>query len=251
MAKQPTLHYKDYRKIRAGDPGYTPEKKRAKRYFSPTEQRELPVRQFQRLANEQAKTLKYEAEQEKKQQREVKQAEKELNNLQRYFKVVSKAESGKASLSKALATEHMSRKTFEKVNEAREHYAGLVRQRGRRVVSTIYQASWLLPAFDEKPPNPAKEVHISVDQVNSRAMSNYWHTMLLALNKGDQALANALPTRIVDTGGNVHILITDINDFYIYLESMDMLGSLSDDFDRKIYDLLRGESLKQSKVQAA
>jgi len=50
------LSYKDYRRIRPGDYGYTPEKEKAKNYYSPTSQDIISTRQYQKGARGQTYT---------------------------------------------------------------------------------------------------------------------------------------------------------------------------------------------------
>jgi hypothetical protein len=50
MAKRPPLVYKDYHPIKPGDPGYTQAKKNARWYYSPSENKELNLREFQTAA---------------------------------------------------------------------------------------------------------------------------------------------------------------------------------------------------------
>ena len=50
------LSYKDYRNIRPGDKGYTPEKAKARVKFSPTRQDTISIREFQKQAHTQAGT---------------------------------------------------------------------------------------------------------------------------------------------------------------------------------------------------
>lgn len=49
MANAP-LVYKDYRPIRRGDIGWTPERQKARNYYSPSQRSIIPLRQFQKLA---------------------------------------------------------------------------------------------------------------------------------------------------------------------------------------------------------